>query len=639
MKIGLTGFLNAAALLFCVALFSNLLPYFTEARNVAMYSDTISTSRPSLPSNHTMRFTPTKAIAPGGVIEIDFPADFFVATTTDTFSARNVELYVNGFARDAAASPTPTLDGVAITGGSGGIIQYTLSGTEGIAAESVLELRIGNHTSQSVGAYFSPATTTGSTTVATSSFAGDIVPITNSATVGTHWIDMSVTGGSEPIYTQFGIAIVPGIYVGDADTRESIPPYRFNPAPTSTVGGTTAFVEISLETDEFAICRYSTTANTAYGSMTAEFDNTGLVTHSTVVAVVRGTLNTFYVRCMDDEGNINIDDFLIQFAVNDQPTGESNEDGDVEGDGTGTGNNGAGDGSGSGGTTGDSDGEADTVGGTAGGGGSGGGGGGRTGPDSDGETGGGLESVDGPYPSGDAEVIISGYAFPGSTVYAIVDGAAGGNVRAGSDGRYSITISEIARGAYTFGVYAIDRNQVRSTTFSTSFTVTGGRTSSLSNINVMPTVRVTPDPVTPGQTLTVSGYSLPNATVTVENQRDGSSVSRREFTATSDSSGVWQLTIDTGNFTRGTYKVRVKAAATSVTTNYSNYTFYGVGQEAEGELNPDLNTDGKVNLTDFSILLFWWGRDGGNSEPPADINSDGTVSLTDFSILLFNWTG
>ena len=33
------------------------------------------------------------------------------------------------------------------------------------------------------------------------------------------------------------------------------------------------------------------------------------------------------------------------------------------------------------------------------------------------------------------------------------------------------------------------------------------------------------------------------------------------------------------------------------------------------------------------------GSDSGDSDPSADINQDGRVSLTDFSILLFNWTG
>ncbi len=635
MKIGIAGWCNVFALLFCVALFAGLLPFLTEARNVAEYSNTISDSKPGAFANHTMRFTVTKAIAPGGVIDIQFPSDFSLATSALTFTERNVELYVNGVARDATTTPSATVDGVTITRGGGGSIQYTLSATEGIAAESELELRIGNHASLSLPAITSYSTSTGTTTT-----DADIRPIENSDTVGTHFIDFSVSGASEPVYGQFLIAVIPGVTAG-ADTTETVPPFRFNGAPTSTVGGTTLFVEISLETDEFAICKYASTPGVDYNVMTETFDTTGIIEHSSVVPTIRGQLNVYYVRCLDDEGNFNTDDYLIAFVVNDAPTGQSTEEGDVEGDGTGTGNDGSGDGAGGGGTTGESDGEANTEGGTSGGGGSGGGGGGRSGPDSEGETGGGLESSDGPYPSGDAEVIISGYAFPGSTVYAIVDGAAAANARAGSSGSYTITISEIARGAYTFGVYAVDRSNVKSSTFSTSFTVTGGRTSSLSNINVMPSIKVTPDPVSPGQTLTVSGYSIPNATVTIENQRDGSSASRREFTATSDGNGSWQATIDSTNFTRGTYKVRAKAKSTAgaIETNYSNYTFYGVGQSADVPINADLNTDGKVNLTDFSILLFWWGRDGGNSNPPADINRDGTVSLTDFSILLFNWTG
>lgn len=639
MRIGLAGVLNLAALFVCALLFLFVYPQLSSARNIAMYSDTLSDSRPQLGSNHTMRFTVAKAIAPGGTINITFPPNFEVATDTTYFDTRNVSLAVNGTVRDSGPTPTLTSDGVQITRGLGGGVLYTLNSIEGIPANAELELKIGNHTLDSVGAYTIPATTTGSTTVATTTYLGDIEPVRNPYEIGTHRIDFEVSGASEPMYAQFVIAVVPGVSVGPGDTRESIPPFRFDPAPTSTVGGTTLFVEISLRTDEFAFCRYASLPNVDFNAMTNVFQNTGLVRHSTVVPVVRGALNSYFIRCIDDEGNFNIDDFIIAFAVNDAPTGTSNEEGDVEGNGTGSGNNGSGDGSGSGGTTGDSDGEADTVGGNSGGGGSGGGGGGRTGPETDDQTGGGFEVEDGPYPSGDAEVIITGYAFPGSTVYAIVDGKAGGNVRASSDGRYSITISRIARGAYTFGVYAIDRNQVRSSVFSTSFTVTGGRTSSLSNINVMPTVRVAPNPVTPGQALTISGYTIPNATVTLENQRDGSAASRREFTATANSSGEWSVSIETGNFGQGTYKARAKATAPGVTTNYSNYTFYGVGQSSNAELNADLNTDGRVNLTDFSILLFWWGRDGGNSNPPADINRDGTVSLTDFSIMLFQWTG
>ncbi len=47
----------------------------------------------------------------------------------------------------------------------------------------------------------------------------------------------------------------------------------------------------------------------------------------------------------------------------------------------------------------------------------------------------------------------------------------------------------------------------------------------------------------------------------------------------------------------------------------------------------DINNDGWVDLTDFSILLYYWKT----SNPTADLNNDGIVNLTDFSIMLFHW--
>lgn len=47
----------------------------------------------------------------------------------------------------------------------------------------------------------------------------------------------------------------------------------------------------------------------------------------------------------------------------------------------------------------------------------------------------------------------------------------------------------------------------------------------------------------------------------------------------------------------------------------------------------DINADNRVNLVDFSILLYHWGT----SFVGTDFNTDGKVNLTDFSILLSNW--
>jgi len=47
----------------------------------------------------------------------------------------------------------------------------------------------------------------------------------------------------------------------------------------------------------------------------------------------------------------------------------------------------------------------------------------------------------------------------------------------------------------------------------------------------------------------------------------------------------------------------------------------------------DINSDGKVDVTDLGILLSNWGASGS-----ADINNDGAVDVTDLGILLSNWS-
>lgn len=604
-----------------------------EAANINSYSNTISDSGPLEFANHTFDFTSLVPLGPGASIEIDLPSDFSFTSATTTFAERNVELYINGVPRVSDSVSAAGVDQVVIDRGATQQIQYTLAPDASIAASSEYELRVGNHTSGSQSALTTFSTSTGTTTI-----PADIEPIQNSATLGLHKIPMRILDGGLVADAQFHIFLNQKVSV-TGDTTEEIPPFRFNGAPTSTVGGTTLNVEISLETDELAICKFDTVASTSYATMPNTFDTTGFVTHSTVVTVTPDSLMSYYVRCLDDEGNFNTDDFLIQFSVSAQPTGTSNTEGDVSGDGTGDGNDGTGTGGNAGGSTGVGGGEESTVGATEGSGGSGGGGGGGSGGGRGSSGGGGFEDTDGPFESGDGRIIVSGTAYPGAEVTILADGQIVDEVNANAEGDYSILIDEIARGAYTFGVYAEDDDGNRSSTFSTSFTISGARASRLSNINITPTVSVSPDPAQPGDTVTFSGFALPDATVTLETGPDGSA-NMQTVTAVSDSDGEWTTTLDTTGFARDTYQVRAQAEQLDgEVTNFSDYFFYGIGQAAEQPLAPDLNRDGSVNLIDFSILLFWWQTNGGDSDPPADINQDGNVSLTDFSILLFNWTG
>ncbi len=588
-----------------------------DAAYINTYSDTITDSAPAEYSNHKLDFIITTPIPAGGYIRFVLdPGDFTIPATN--FDIDNVELFVNtgsGYVlRVASSTADATYDGVVITTGTSGNIQVNLNSTAGIPTGAQIRMLIGTDTTNS--------TTTD-------------VGILNPSATSTFTYNIEIGGGNSESVRGF-VVIVDNISVGPVDTTETIPPLRFNGAPSGTISGTSLFVEISVETDEFASCRYETASGTPYFSMGNQFNQTFSTIHSIEITVATSTSYSFFVRCIDDEGNFNIDDYVISFSVPAYPVGTPGASGTDEGVGSGTG-----EGSGSANPGGGApNGTNNTSGGTSGGG-SGGGGGTGVGSSSGGSGGsGGFEGVARPYQSGDGRVIINGYAFPNSTVIVIVDGAKVKGSTANSTGKFSVTVDSIASGAYTFGVYAVDDNNVKSTTFSTTFTVTGSRGSTLSNINIMPSILVSPDPVDPGTIVNFTGYSIPNATINIENQSDKSGVTLKNFTTTSDSTGEWSFDVDTTGFNIGTYKVRAKSKQDGgVSTNYSDFTYYGVGEQATLPQTSDLNRDGSVNLIDFSILLYWWNSAGGASDPPADINGDGRVSLTDFSIMIFNWTG
>jgi len=49
---------------------------------------------------------------------------------------------------------------------------------------------------------------------------------------------------------------------------------------------------------------------------------------------------------------------------------------------------------------------------------------------------------------------------------------------------------------------------------------------------------------------------------------------------------------------------------------------------------PDLNADGKVNLTDLALLSAAWA---GDTQSAADTNADGAIDTTDLAILADAW--
>jgi hypothetical protein len=58
-----------------------------------------------------------------------------------------------------------------------------------------------------------------------------------------------------------------------------------------------------------------------------------------------------------------------------------------------------------------------------------------------------------------------------------------------------------------------------------------------------------------------------------------------------------------------------------------------------GACSPDLNKDGRVDIADLSILLYYYGKSGPEVAGCFDFSGNGVVGLADISIMMFYWTG
>jgi len=258
------------------------------------------------------------------------------------------------------------------------------------------------------------------------------------------------------------------------------------------------------------------------------------------------------------------------------------------------------------------------------GGGGGGGGGGSSG---------GGSNVD----LGDTQINVSGQAYPGETVHILLDGEEVGTVRADSDGDFDFA-TLASPGTATLGFWSLDSNNVRSITFNTTFDVTQGAITNVNGILLPPTLVVSDQTANPGDVLTLSGQAVPGTTVEIHLND-----SEQVFSVTANSDGEYTYIFDTSSTPAAEYalKARYVVGSGNLTTesSFSTSIQLFLGVDGSPTTPSDLSRDGFVNLIDFSILIFWWQTNGGDSDPPADINGNGNVSLEDFSILLFNWTG
>lgn len=239
---------------------------------------------------------------------------------------------------------------------------------------------------------------------------------------------------------------------------------------------------------------------------------------------------------------------------------------------------------------------------------------------------------------GDTVVNISGRAYPSRTINFILDSESVGSVQANTSGVFQFS-TKSSPGTATLGVWATDIAGTRSVTMNNTFDVTQGAVTNLNDILLPPSIKVSKANINPAETITVSGQSVPNATINLYIDKGTTPVA----SGVSAANGIWSIQYSTGKLSTNEHALRARSVSGTppLTTQsvFSSTLQLFVGVNGQASTPSDLNRDNKNNLIDFSILIFWWQTNGGDSDPPADINGNGKVSLEDFSILLFNWTG
>jgi Dockerin type I domain len=583
----LSGFVCLLAVFF-------IFSFSAKASNLYETYDLINNSAPLQPANHTLHFITAQAIPPGGKIVISLadnglsiPAAFGYLDMDMAIAGTSSDFFLDRSLDDTAATDT---DGVAVDSGLGGKITITLNSTTGIDAHEQVQIKLGTN--------------------ATFGGAG-VNQILNAATAGVYWLDVKTYTPADQIIDNVRTFLVMIEPVAVSTESGKI---RSNGLPTGTLTVGTTETIMSLTTNYPAVCSYSVASGTDYYAMPNQFYTSDNVYHTVLLT---GLMNAhcydYYVRCQDILDNtVDNDDYDIYFCVAAAGNG---------GTGGGTGN---GTGSGTGTGSGSGNGNA--------GGGSGGGAGGGGGP-----SGGSLK----PYPIQNLQqpsVSLSGYAYPGSTISYSQDSQVLGTVIAKPDASFIASIFNLTKGLYTFTLAAKDTDGVLSIAYPTTFWIEENTQTNVANILIPPTIELASSTVALGQNILVSGQSAPKASVIVNlDDQTGKKLIKANRENVSDS-GRWNSIFSTNGLDKGIYQLMALTSYTGVgSSSLSEQVQCGVGEKVEQGpcARSDVNKDGKVNLVDFSILLYYWGT----ANATADLNQDGTVDLVDFSILMYCWTG
>lgn len=239
----------------------------------------------------------------------------------------------------------------------------------------------------------------------------------------------------------------------------------------------------------------------------------------------------------------------------------------------------------------------------------------------------------GGFPTG---VIFSGYAYPGASVHIWKNGSPRETKFADANGYFYIVLQEQYSPNILYTLYAIDKEARRSLLLNYPIVVKNGYVTQISGIRFAPTLSLDKVEVKRGDSMSLLGYALPSTDIyiKIEGKQNKTLISK------SNPDGTYKIDISTSELVKGRYTLYVHYKDDKRISKVVEFTVGDtniLSTELVANIPGDCNADQLINLIDFSVAAFWYGK----KNPPVcvDTNRDNIINLVDFSILAFYWTG
>lgn len=232
-------------------------------------------------------------------------------------------------------------------------------------------------------------------------------------------------------------------------------------------------------------------------------------------------------------------------------------------------------------------------------------------------------------------VLFSGIAYPGALVHIWKDGSPRTTILSDDNGFFNVKLDESYTPSVLYTLYAVDKADRKSLLVNYPVVIRNGSFTRVSNIRFAPTIAINKSQIKVNTSLSVSGYAAPNESLSISVE----GMTTKTFSVVSNTDGTYQSDISLDTLPKGDYTISIQYENDTKISTVLQFTIAETSVDTTDlptALPADCNADNVINLTDFSVMAFWYGK----SNPPkcVDTNHDNVINLTDFSILAYYWT-